>query len=59
MKNYLAPDVSGTKVNNLEVKWRSGGKKPARVSTELRKIGRGIYLENTMVFHEVKEDLNN
>ena len=35
MKNYLTPDVSGTKVNNLEVKWRSGAKKPARVSSEL------------------------
>ena len=35
MKNYLTPDVSGTKVNNLEVKWGLGGKKPARVSSEL------------------------
>lgn len=35
MKNYLTPDVSGTKVNNLEVKWGSGGKKPARMSSEL------------------------
>lgn len=35
VENYLTPDVSGTKVDNLEVKWGSGGKKPARMSSEL------------------------